>query len=150
MFHALHGFTSRIEVTPIAVDLINWVGSSWKVKPENELARDIAYLLLTTLLSTVFFASDFHDGNKAGYPKWWNALLDAYYTTAISQTTVGYGDFAPLTSWGKVVSGVLLPPLVAAFDRYVAVASGDSAPEGSGAAFCSCWGLTIPFPTCGK
>jgi len=151
LFHAMHGLISNINVLPLTIDVVKWFGNSVKVKPEHMVARETLYVILATLVSTIFFATDFHDADKATYPTWWKALSDAFYTTIISETSVGYGDLNPMTNWGKATSVLLLPTVVAMFDRYVSITADGTltGSEGRIPPFCQCFGMVLePLPMC--
>lgn len=52
--------------------------------------------LFFTFLNWVFAAQIFADGDVTG-------LVDAFYFTVVTMTTLGFGDIAPVTAFGKIL-----------------------------------------------
>jgi voltage-gated potassium channel len=91
---------SRSEVAMIqflitTLRLVSGVASAWKRVPEF---RSLVFLVLMTLLSgTIFYTS----------VEGWS-VVDAFYFSVTTLTTVGLGDLAPTTTIGKLFTVVYL------------------------------------------
>ena len=45
-------------------------------------------------------------------PEKFGSLLDGFWFTVVTATTVGYGDASPVGVWGKLFVGVMLIPVI--------------------------------------
>lgn len=61
------------------------------------------YFLFTIIYFLLFSLTEEYNNEFAGKPKFIN-LVDALYHSAVTQSTVGYGDISPVGHWGKLVS----------------------------------------------
>jgi len=51
-------------------------------------------------------------------PKWEEALADSFYMIMMTASTVGYGDVAPLTDTGKLISTIMMQYTSSAFKNF--------------------------------
>jgi len=89
--------------------LVQAVGRAWRDPEFRNLALMIFFLIVT---GTVFYAT----------VEGWH-WFDAFYFTVITLATVGYGDFAPQTVYGKAFTIIYVLVglgLFVALVRYVA------------------------------
>jgi voltage-gated potassium channel len=83
-------------------------GFAWK-KPSSELALLFSLLLVAWTVGTVFY----HVVEDL-------SIVDALYFTAVTLTTVGYGDFSPQTHAGKLFTSVFVFLGIAIFLAFAA------------------------------
>ncbi len=76
---------------PVLVNLICFLRAFWRSLKDPEF-QALFFLVLVTLASGTFFYRQVEG---------WN-LLDSFYFSVITLTTVGYGDFSPSTAAGKI------------------------------------------------
>ncbi len=84
-----------IEFFLTTLRLVRGVASAWKRDPEF---RSLLFLVLVTLLGGTIFYSLEED---------WS-VVDAFYFSVTTLTTVGLGDLAPTTTVGKLFTVVYI------------------------------------------
>jgi voltage-gated potassium channel len=84
-----------IEFLLTTLRLVRGVGSAWKRGPEF---RSLVFLVLVTLLGgTIFYTT----------VEGWS-VVDAFYFSVTTLTTVGLGDLAPTTTMSKLFTVVYI------------------------------------------
>lgn len=131
IWHALHsvvGTTMAAEptnkiITKFTANMIKGVETAVNNKPPlvKKLAASLP-LALTIIATTFGYSFDLKEG--LGYDSYAKALLDSFYMTLFSLTTVGYGDYNPSTTTGKLLS---LPVMMYGTNLFSLTYGGDSA-----------------------
>ena len=93
----------------------------------NPFWRLLWHFLLIMMLLTVFaFAMDQDSGDDTGLGgnttnngRRQSDLLDALYFTIVTATTVGYGDYCPVTQRGRLMAIVFIPLAVGAMGHFL-------------------------------
>ena len=87
----------------------------------NPFWRLLWHFLLIMMLSTFFaFAMDQDSGDGAtNTGRRQSDLLDALYFTIVTATTVGYGDYCPVTQRGRLMAIVFIPLAVGAMGHFL-------------------------------
>merc|ERR1712032_1002027 len=158
IWHALHsvvGTTMAAEptnkiITKFAANMIKGLeAAAGGDKPlQKKLAASLP-LALTIIATTFGYSFDLKEG--LGYDSYAKALLDSFYMTLFSLTTVGYGDYNPLTTAGKLLS---LPVMMYGTSLFSLTYGGDSAlddaiKEDTSLGYFTC-GLETPPPGAGN
>jgi len=107
IWHALHsivGVTLAAEPTNEWLDklserIIQFMSKKGKNEMTKRLMRSLP-LALTIIATTFGYAFDLKEATSTTFAQ---ALLDSFYMTIFSMTTVGYGDISPMTTEGKLV-----------------------------------------------
>jgi len=107
IWHALHsmvGVTLAADPTNEWLDklserIISFMSKNTKTPMLKRLKRSLP-LALTIIATTFGYAFDLKEAQSITFAQ---ALLDSFYMTIFSLTTVGYGDIAPMTTEGKLV-----------------------------------------------
>lgn len=107
IWHALHsmvGVTLAAEPTNEWLDklserIITFMSKNTENAMLKRLKRSLP-LALTIIATTFGYAFDLKEAQSITFAQ---ALLDSFYMTIFSLTTVGYGDIAPMTTEGKLV-----------------------------------------------
>lgn len=107
IWHALHsmvGVTLAAEPTNEWLDklserIILFMSKSTEKSMMKRLKRSLP-LALTIIATTFGYAFDLKEAQSITFAQ---ALLDSFYMTIFSLTTVGYGDISPMTTEGKLV-----------------------------------------------
>jgi len=73
------------------VNIFRFAGSILRGLKDSEFRGLLLFVVVILIVGTVFYH---------GIEQW--RWLDAFYFSAISLTTVGYGDLAPATDLGKI------------------------------------------------
>ena len=69
----------------------------------------LAIRLFFTFFCIIFISSGFlfyaeHPGNGAEF----STFFDAFYFSIVALTTVGFGDIAPITQWGRIITIIMI------------------------------------------
>jgi len=69
----------------------------------------LAIRLFFTFFSIIFISSGFlfyaeHPSNGAEF----STFFDAFYFSIVALTTVGFGDIAPITQWGRIITIIMI------------------------------------------
>jgi len=107
IWHALHsivGVTLAAEPTNEWLDklserIIQFMSKKGNNEMTKRLMRSLP-LALTIIATTFGYAFDLKEAQSITFAQ---ALLDSFYMTIFSMTTVGYGDISPMTTEGKLV-----------------------------------------------
>jgi len=143
IFNGLSSVLSQMSVGRVTADMANRLLVTASSGNDTPTTRTAA-LFATVAISTIYFASDLYSGTT-DYPKWWDALLDAFYLAMMTMTTVGYGDLALNTKAGKIITPLGLPLLTnafAGFTGHLGGPSNDAPAEESSPELCKCFGTT--------
>lgn len=62
------------------------------------IAQHSAWFFLVIILIIVLIGTVFYH-----IIEWWN-FFDSFYFVTVTMATVGYGDMAPITHWGKILA----------------------------------------------
>ena len=85
-----------------------WSLSSYLSQKESNTLTVVLFLLVSVVFVIMFGVGWFEFGNfessKINYCK--TTLIDAYYFSATTFTTLGYGDFAPNSDEGKIFASI--------------------------------------------
>mmetsp|Transcript_73258 Transcript_73258/g.207655 ORF Transcript_73258/g.207655 Transcript_73258/m.207655 type:complete len:179 (-) Transcript_73258:66-602(-) len=130
IFHAMHALLGSAFVTSQMDNMVDKLTEMWK-STLPAFMWQLPCLTAALLAGTFGYAEDFHEGSPGDYPTYESALLDAFYMTIFTLTTVGYGDVSPTTPWGMGLSAAWMITGTRAFARFVGTINGDS-PEPAG------------------
>merc|ERR550532_3448585 len=142
IFHAFHGFVAQMDIFRQFKDA--WAVFMDHIPISNSLLKESLSAGFMTIATTAIFAGDFHQNDKVLYPHWYSALLDAFYTTVISMTTIGYGDFSFTHNMTKLFSPFILAAGVTSLERwYEAVMDRGGTRERQYPRFCRCFTVEL-------
>lgn len=82
---------------PILPLIVEFVRTVWSLLKDRE-TRGVVYVVIFVLISGMIF---YHSVEGWGW-------LDSLYFSVITLTTVGYGDFSPQTSAGKIFTMIYI------------------------------------------
>jgi len=88
--------------------------SSYQVNSNSRRMASVLILLFEVGVATLAYGYDFMKGrNRTDRP--FDEFFDAFYVSMMTFSTVGYGDMAPMTSWGQAFSPLMMQAGTAAF-----------------------------------
>lgn len=82
--------------------------AAFRIIAEDMLIIVVLLITVMTLLSTAVYycERDVEHFERFEGEIWFNSILDSYYWTSVTITSVGYGDVVPRTRGGRVVAGI--------------------------------------------
>lgn len=120
LFHGFHAWVGKLLVDPtmdLATNLAWEAPLKYLQDTFGSKIGSLVGLMIEFSLWSLIYTFDQRDADGAKQP-FSQYLIDAFYMSAMTHSTVGYGDYAPASKWGMVLSPLFLQSATAAYEKW--------------------------------